>query len=166
MYYWKQFIGELISVTGKKQSLLGARTQNYKDYKAKAFIFISNLVQTYILLLLFFFYKFWSIDLTTLSYKIGYETTVLVSWFMWSEDKHMANYSITKAFGWMISSSVYYLQSLIGPQQVSSCPGWWSSYLHKHMRVQTHTLVATYSHKRFIWGVLQGEVKGEKKDLD
>ena len=27
---------------------------------------------------------------------------------MWSEAKHMANYTITEEFGWMVSSSVYY----------------------------------------------------------
>lgn len=89
---------------GKKS--LGAWLQSYKDHKAKVFIFISYWIQ------IFFLRKFWSIDLTILSYKIGYETTVLFSWLMWSEAKHMANYTITEEFGWMVSSSVYYFSGL------------------------------------------------------
>lgn len=42
---------------------------------------------------------------------------------MWSEAKHMANYTITEEFGRMIFSYVYYFQSLIGPQQEASCEG-------------------------------------------
>ena len=31
---------------------------------------------------------------------------------MWSEAKHMANYTITEESGWMVSSSVYYFSGL------------------------------------------------------
>lgn len=133
---------------------------DYKDHKAKAFIFISNLVWTY------FFKKILTCRPDYLiSCKIVYETTVLLSQVMWSEAKHMANYIITEEFGWVVSSYVCSFQSLVGPQQEASCRGRWGTYPEGHVHIQTQASVATCNHKQLIWGVLQEKVKGKKKSL-
>lgn len=113
----------------------------------------------------FFFRKFWSIDLTILSYKtrLWNNCFILLVYVEWSQTYGKLYYYRGIWMDSFLLCVLFFRSIPSGWLLEISCPKWWGSYHQGQGHIHRHTLVATYNHKQFIWGVLQEKLKGKEK---